>query len=87
MTINPSVLVAALGLLLSLLTFVVGRTTAAKSDGQERGVLLTEIGYIKSGVDDMKRKIDTMDKRYNDLDRRLTTVEEAVKIYHKGGAE
>ncbi len=82
---NVSVVIAAFGLLISVLTFFVGRMTAAKSDGQERGIMLTEIGYIKSGVDDMKRKIDTMDKRYIDLDRRLTAVEESVKIYHKGG--
>ena len=83
MTIDIAVLISIIGVLLSIATFFVGRMTAAKTSGQEYGVMLTEIGYIKSGVDDMKKKMEQSDKRYIDLEKRLSKVEEAMKIYHK----
>ena len=33
--------------------------------GKESGTLFTEIGYIKSGIDDIKRKQDKQDERLN----------------------
>ena len=56
MNIDITVLIAVLGCAVSVAAFFVGRLTAAKTSGQEYGVMLTEIGYIKSGVDDMKKK-------------------------------
>ena len=81
-----TVLVAVCGLAVSAGTFFIGRTTAAKNTGKEYGVMLTEIGYIKSGVDDMKRKMEQSDKRYTDLSSRVTALEEKMNIYHKGGS-
>ena len=83
MTIDIAVLIGVGGFALSVATFFVGRMTAATTSGQEYGVMLTEIGYIKSGVDDMKKKMEQSDKRYIDLEKRLSKVEEAMKIYHK----
>lgn len=83
MNIDITILIAVVGLALSVGTFFVGRMTAAKTSGQEYGVMLTEIGYIKSGVDDMKKKMEQSDRRYIDLEKRLSKVEEAMKIYHK----
>lgn len=83
MTVDIAVLIAVGGFALSVATFFIGRVTAAKTSGQEYGVMLTEIGYIKSGVDDMKKKMEQSDKRYIDLEKRLSKVEEAMKIYHK----
>jgi len=74
---------AVIGGLLSAATFFLGRTTAAKNIGQEWGVILTEIGYIKSGVDDMKKKMEQSDSRYLELAERVTALEEIVKIFHK----
>lgn len=85
MNIDVSILISVLGVVLSVGTFFVGRMTAAKTSGQEYGVMLTEIGYIKSGVDDMKKKMEQSDKRYIDLEKRVTAIEEAMKIYHNGG--
>ena len=78
-----SILIAVCGLALSAGTFFVGRQTAAKNNGREYGVMLTEIGYIKSGVDDMKHKMEQSDKRYIEMEKRLSKVEEAMKIYHR----
>jgi 5-bromo-4-chloroindolyl phosphate hydrolysis protein len=75
--------IAVAGLAVSVGTFFIGRTTAAKNSGKEYGVMLTEIGYIKSGVDDMKRKMESMEKSYHTLEGRVARLEERVNIYHK----
>lgn len=51
--------------------------------GKKDGVLLTEIGYIKSGVDDIKRKQEKEDERHVQVVSRLTAVEESAKQAHK----
>ena len=78
-----TVAIAVAGLAVSVGTFFIGRTTAAKNSGKEYGVMLTEIGYIKSGVDDMKRKMESMEKSYHNLEGRVARLEERVNIYHK----
>lgn len=74
--------VAVCGCAVSVASFFFGRMTSAKNSGQEYGVMLTDIGYIKSGIDDMKKKMEQSDKRYIDLEKRVTTLEESVRIYH-----
>ena len=43
------------------------------------GTLLSDIGYIKSGVDDLKRKQETSELRHYALVERVTKVEESAK--------
>ena len=52
------------------------------ADGKKDGVLMTEIGYIKSGVDDIKRKQERDDDRYVDVAGRLSAVEQSAKQAH-----
>lgn len=54
-----------------------------QEDGKESGTLLTEIGYIKSGVDDIKRKQDRQDEQHVEVIARLTACEASVKQAHK----
>ena len=75
-------IIAVCGCAVSVSSFFLGRMTSAKNSGQEYGVMLTDIGYIKSGIDDMKKKMEQSDKRYIDLEKRVTALEESVKIYH-----
>ena len=51
-------------------------------EGKKDGVLLTEIGYIKSGVDDIKRKQEKEDERHVQVVSRLTAVEASAKQAH-----
>ena len=81
-----TVLISIIGVALSVGTFFIGRTTASKADGKQEGQILTELGYIKSGVDDMKRKMEQTDKHYMNLEKRVTALEEKMAIYHHGGA-
>ncbi|MGP8311786.1 hypothetical protein ACG0Z4_13060 [Enterocloster aldenensis] len=52
-------------------------------EGKQDGTLLTEIGYIKSGVDDIKRKQDKQDEQYIGVISRITAVEASAKQAHK----
>lgn len=54
-----------------------------KSDGREGGQVLTELGYIKSGVDDIKRKQEKQDERHLEVVERLSTLESSAKSAHK----
>ena len=47
MTAEISILISLTGAVLSVLTFFIGRMTAAKQNGREAGALSVEIGYIK----------------------------------------
>ena len=53
------------------------------NEGKETGTLFTEIGYIKSGIDDIKRKQDKQDERLLQISERLTAVEASSKQAHK----
>lgn len=52
-------------------------------DGEESGRVLTEIGYIKSGIDDIKRKQDRQDELYAKMAERVAAVEASAKQAHK----
>ena len=56
--------------------------TDDNAEGKKDGVILTEIGYIKSGVDDIKRKQETQDRQHIEVVTRLTAVEESSKQAH-----
>ena len=83
--IEMAALISVCGLLLSAATFFIGRQTAAKNNGQQTGQVLTELGYIKKGIDGLERDIKEIKRQYTDLDVRVSKVEEAIRIYHKEG--
>jgi 5-bromo-4-chloroindolyl phosphate hydrolysis protein len=86
MSVELGILISIVGVALSVGTFFVGRTTAAKNSGKEYGVMLTDIGYIKSGVDDMKRKMEQTDNHYIDHETRIKSLEDRMNMYHHGGS-
>lgn len=58
-----------------------------QQDGKQNGTVLTEIGYIKSGIDDIKRKQERQDEKQEsqhiEVISRLTSVEASAKQAHK----
>lgn len=54
-----------------------------KNEAKADGVILTEIGYVKSGIDDIKRKQDKQDEQYTKMAERMTAVEASAKQAHK----
>lgn len=85
MNLDVTILIAVIGCALSVGTFFIGRVTAAKTSGQQTGQVLTELGYIKKGIDGLERDIKEIKRQYTDLDVRVSKLEEAIRIYHKEG--
>ena len=82
MQVEILILIAAAGLLLSVATYFAGQKNSAKSSGQQTGQVLTELGYIKKGVDGVERKLDELQKNYGELKDRVTKLEGKVGFYH-----
>ena len=54
----------------------------SESEGKEAGTMLTEIGYIKGGIDRIERKQDAQDARYISMAERMSAVESSAKSAH-----
>jgi hypothetical protein len=52
-------------------------------NGKQDGIVLTELGYIKAGVDDLKRKQDTQDTLIMKLVTDQAATTESLKVAHK----
>ncbi len=93
------IIISVCGLALSAATFFVGRITAGKSSGKENGQMLSDMGYVKRGVDDLRDDIkdfrEIIEKvrieqaaQAQDLKsalRRIEALEKRVSHYHEGG--
>lgn len=80
-------ILAALGTLCAIIfgyaTYKRNNKTDACDDGKNSGMILTELGYIKSGVDDLKA--EQKDQRTQNMQfiTRLTAVESSASQAHK----
>ena len=54
-----------------------------KQDGKNDGIILTELGYIKAGVDDVKAEQREQRSINTQHSERITAVEESAKQAHK----
>lgn len=72
-----------LGAILGYLGFMRNAKKDSECEGKESGTILTEIGYIKAGVDDIKRRQEKQDDRHLEIIGRLTAVEASSKQAHK----
>lgn len=52
-------------------------------EGRATGTILTELGYIKGGIDDVKSEQREQRKTNTEFVSRLTAVEESAKQAHK----
>ena len=65
-----------------MLTFFLGRISVSKDEGKRDGAMLTEIGYVKSGIDDIKRWQREQELQSIDILSRLSAVEQSAKQAH-----
>lgn len=80
MNINITVLIAVLGLILSVITFFVGQKKASADDGQEYGEFMGEIrADIRNIKDDIKEIKNDRERLKNEIDHAIS---EHVKAYH-----
>ena len=93
--IDISILIAVVGFALSVGTFFIGRTTAAKASGVADGEMRADVKHIKDSVEKQERKLDRviennndlkthLEKEISELKGRLNTLEDRVKMLHGG---
>ena len=82
-----AMVVAICGGIAGIVFGVLSRTRDTKKDntedGKQSGIVLTELGYIKAGVDDVKRKQEKQDEQSLQILRELTAVQESAKQAHR----
>ena len=71
------------GVLISWLTLARKGKKDTEKDGESRGVMASDIGYIKAGVDDLKRESRETRASVGELAERVTRCEESCKQAHK----
>lgn len=54
-----------------------------KDAGKNEGIMLSEIGYIKSSIDRIEKSLNHLEERYADLSNRVTRIEESTKNAHQ----
>ncbi len=75
--INIIIGVAAtiLGAVLSYAAFFRNSKNDSKAEGKADGTILTEIGYIKSGVDRIERRQEKQEEQYVNMAERVVKLE------------
>ena len=74
---------AALGYLVAYLKFQRDKKKDDVAEGRSKGVIASDVGYIKAGVDDLKREFREIRITVGEQGERLTRVEESTKQAHK----
>ena len=77
------IIVGVGGFVFGLVAFFRNKKSDDASEGRKDGTILTELGYIKSGVDDIKRKQEKQDEQNLKFAERLSSVEASTKQAHK----
>lgn len=71
------------GVVFGLATLFRNKKQDDTQEGRESGTVLSDLGYIKAGVDEIKTEQREQRKMNMDIERRLTQVEESTKQAHK----
>jgi peptidoglycan hydrolase CwlO-like protein len=58
----------------------------SKQTGKNEGVLISDVGYIKSSLDRIEKQLDKLEEKYDDLHTRIIKVEQKMDdhINNKG---
>ncbi len=67
----------------SLLTHRRNEKNDIENASEVRGVLQSDVGYIKAGVDDLKRENKAVNLKIDAISERVTRIEESCKQAHK----
>ena len=78
-----SIVAAIAGVVFGITTMARNRKQDNTEDGKRNGEIMSELGYIKSGVDDVKRKQERSDETIMGFLKDLTEVKESTKQAHK----
>lgn len=82
--IEASILIGVIGLVLSVITFYIGRQSSAKDDGKSVGAMETDLRYIKESVNrieaQLNRDVQRLEGRIDEISRQLT---DTASISHR----
>lgn len=74
---------AVCAIVFGYIAFARGRRRDDNEDGKTSGTILADLGYIKSGIDDVKAEQREQRKTNTEFVSRLVAVEESAKQAHK----
>lgn len=81
------ILCTVTSIILSFIFSILTHRRNTKNDseivGEGRGVLQSDVGYIKAGIDDLKRENKAVNIKLDSIFERVTRVEESCKQAHK----
>ena len=72
-------------ILFAYLAFRRNDKTDTKKDGKNEGVLISDVGYIKSSINRIEKTLDKLQEKYDDLHSRVIKVEQKVDDHIKNG--
>lgn len=71
------------GLVISFVVLLGNKKKSDKKDGEQEGVILSELDHIKTTTEEIKHKLEKKDEQYLELVQKLAEVEASVKSAHK----
>ena len=80
--VSIGLLCTVIGVAISYVIYTRNKEKDDKSEGRQDGVILTEIGYIKSGIDDIKSEQREQRKINTDVYSKLSAVETSAQQAH-----
>lgn len=81
--VSIALLCTIVGGFIGVATFARNKSKDDKSEGQQSGQMLTELGYIKSGIDDIKSEQREQRKINTETATKLAAVEASAKQAHR----
>ena len=78
-----SAVVGVGGLIFGFITYTRNKKTDDATAGKQDGMILTEIGYIKAGIDDVKRDNRELRGDLQNLHDGYARLDESVKSAHR----
>lgn len=76
-------IVGVIGAVIGVINSSRNKQSADKKDAKEDGIMLTEIGYIKAGVDDLKKDNRDMRAEVQLIHDKVSRTDESCKQAHK----
>lgn len=80
LTITIGVISLASSIFFAYLAFRKESNKDIMNTAKKEGTLLSDIGYIKAGIDKLERKLDKVESNYQDLLTRVIKLEEITNI-------
>lgn len=80
--ISIALLCALVGGIIGIITFSRNKSKDDRSEGQQSGQMLTELGYIKSGIDDIKTEQREQRRINTETATELAAVKASAKQAH-----